>query len=59
MLKMYDFVCRDCGNTFEKLTENVSIVECPHCGSGACTHLPSSPAIKATGQGVYSTRMFT
>ena len=52
-----DFVCRDCGKEFEKFTKDIHIVECPHCGSGACTFLHSAQAVKATGSGVYSTKM--
>lgn len=57
MLKLRDFVCRDCGEKFEKMTEDIHFVECPHCGSTACTFLHSAQAIKATGVGVYDKKM--
>lgn len=57
MKKLRDFVCRDCGKTFEKFTESVHIVECPHCGSGACTFLHSPQAVKVNGQGAYTNKM--
>jgi predicted Zn-ribbon and HTH transcriptional regulator len=56
-LMIRDFVCRDCGKTFEKLSKGIHGIECPHCGSGHCTFLHAPQAIKATGQGVYSTKM--
>ena len=56
-LMLRDFVCRDCGKEFEKFTKDIHFVKCPHCGSSACTFLHSVQAIKATGSGVYSTKM--
>ncbi len=56
-LMLRDFVCRDCGKEFEKLTKDIHIVECPFCGSGAVTFLHSAQAIKVNGQGAYSNKM--
>ena len=57
MLMLRDFVCRDCGHDFEKLTDGIHFVECPNCGSSACTFLPAANAIKVNGQGAYSNKM--
>lgn len=52
-----DFVCRDCGKEFEKMTNDIHFVECPHCGSFACTFLHAPQAIKVNGQGAYSNKL--
>ena len=57
MKMLRDFVCRDCGKDFEKMTEGIHNVECPYCGSTACTFLHAAQAVKATGSGVYDTKM--
>lgn len=56
-LMLRDFVCRDCGKEFEKLTKDIHIVECPFCGSFASTFLHSPQAGKVTGLGATDTRM--
>ena len=55
--KLYDFYCLDCGKEFEKLVKSFADIECPLCGSTNVSRLLSAQAIKATGSGVYSTKM--
>lgn len=59
MLKMKDYFCHDCGAYFEKLSRSDSDVRCPDCGSDKIEFRHSPQAIRATGNGVYSTKMRT
>lgn len=59
MLKLYDFICMECSNRFEKLTETKIHVECPQCGSTRTVFKHAPQAIKASGLGVYDTKMRT
>ena len=53
--KLYDFVCGDCSEEFEKLVESISKVECPNCGS-TNTHVKfNTPSVKVHGG--YDTKM--
>ena len=47
--KLYDFVCGECSEEFEKLVESTNKVECPNCGS-TNTHVKfNTPAVKVNG----------
>ena len=53
--KLYNFVCGDCSEEFEKLVESTSKVECPNCGS-TNTHVKfNTPSVKVHGG--YDTKM--
>lgn len=43
-MPLYDYVCRDCGLTFEALVRSGASVACPHCGSTALDKQVSAPA---------------
>lgn len=57
MLKVYDFICADCGKEFEKLVKSIADIECPLCGSTHTQKQVSAPSFKVTGQGQYSSKM--
>jgi len=57
MLKLYDFICMECANRFEKLVEDKQHVECPQCGSTRTVFQHTPQAIKAKGMGIYNTKM--
>ena len=57
MLKMYDFVCHDCGREFEKLVKSIADIECPFCGSTHTQKLLAANSIKVNGAGAYTTKM--
>ena len=59
MLKLYDFICMECANRFEKLTETKTHVECPQCGSTRTVFQHAPQAVKAYGLGVHDTKMRT
>lgn len=46
-MPMYDFKCRECGSTFEKLVRfsTKSAVACPCCGSEQTRKMISMPAM--------------
>lgn len=53
--KLYDFVCGECSEEFEKLVESTNKVECPNCGS-TNTHVKfNTPSVKVHGG--YDTKM--
>lgn len=44
-MPLYDFVCRDCGNTTEMLvTGSEKGLSCPACGSSSLSKLLSAPS---------------
>lgn len=43
-MPIYDYQCKDCGNTFDKLVMSSTVVTCPKCGSGNLEKLVSKPA---------------
>lgn len=48
MRKLFNFTCKDCSETFEKLTEYTQITECPSCG-GQADKIITAPTIKLEG----------
>lgn len=48
MKKIFEFQCRECSNTFEKLTEYIKETECPSCGAMA-DKIISCPRINLEG----------
>lgn len=48
MKKIFEFQCRECSNTFEKLTEYIKETECPSCGAMA-DKIISAPRISLEG----------
>lgn len=48
MKKIFEFCCRECKGTFEKLTEYTKETECPSCGSMA-DKIISCPRISLEG----------
>ena len=48
MKTIFEFQCRKCKDTFEKLTEYIKETECPSCGSMA-DKIISAPRISLEG----------
>ncbi len=46
-MKLYDFLCDDCGNKFEDLVRELSDARCPTCESANVTKQLSTFAIGA------------
>jgi putative FmdB family regulatory protein len=46
---MYEYVCDDCGTSFEKLVRRDDTVACPSCGEDHLQQKYSTFAAKATG----------
>jgi len=52
-MPIYDYQCKECGETydiFHKVREIVEDVLCPSCGSGEHTRLLSAPTFSMKGQ---------
>ena len=45
---LFNFLCRDCKNTFEKYTEYTQVTECSSCG-GQADKLITAPTVKLEG----------
>ena len=43
MIKVFDFVCNECGSKFERFLKETSKVECPLCGTTNTTKQVASP----------------
>src|SRR5437764_87636 len=56
-MPLYEYHCEACGSRFEKIRKYADppLEECPKCGKGPVTKLPSSPAIQFKGSGFYIT----
>jgi putative FmdB family regulatory protein len=51
-MPLYDYLCRDCGNTFEKLRSIKDAdqgLECPHCHSAQIERLLSTFSSSSPG----------
>ena len=50
-MPIYDYVCADCGHSFEKMHEMTahSVQKCPSCGSSVVSKLISVPGLIKTG----------
>ena len=59
MLKLFDFICDDCGKTFEILLEcpTHSDISCPHCKSLHTHRTWTKSQFRIHGQGAYNNKM--
>ena len=57
MLKLFDFVCQDCKQEFEKLLKDPKEVVCPHCNSINVNRKWTKSSFKVYGPGAYSNKM--
>ncbi|MBN1979101.1 MAG: zinc ribbon domain-containing protein [Anaerolineae bacterium] len=46
-MPIYEYRCRDCGETFEVLVRAGTDVACPHCGSASWDKLLSAPFVSS------------
>jgi len=53
-MPLYDFKCRGCGHTFERLVRGGNAVECPSCMSTDVERLMSSFAFSVRSDGLSS-----
>ena len=55
-MPLYEYLCKKCGNRFEKIQKfsDPEIKECPQCG-GEVERLLSAPAVQFKGTGWYVT----
>jgi len=44
-MPIYEYRCRNCDATFEKLVRSGDTVTCPHCGSSSLDKLLSAPFV--------------
>jgi len=49
-MPIFEYVCEDCGNKFEKLVRNGDAVACPGCGQSRLTTAYSTFAAHASGK---------
>lgn len=56
-MPIYELVCKECSNQYERIVSFSSTVfpSCPACGSVEVARLPSKPAIHFKGSGWYIT----
>jgi putative FmdB family regulatory protein len=54
IMPIFEYVCKECKNKFEKLVRNVdnTDIKCPKCGSGKVEKVFSSFACGNAGSGV-------
>lgn len=58
MIKVFDYICSDCGNEFERFVKKTDLsVECPECGSTKTVQTMPNSSFKVKGQGQYSSQM--
>ena len=57
MKALRDFRCSDCKETFDKITDKTTNIECPKCGSLNTEQVIGASAIKVNGQGAYTNKM--
>lgn len=49
-MPIFEYVCDDCGNKFEKLVRNGDAVRCPGCGEAHLTTAHSTFAAHSNGK---------
>lgn len=49
-MPIFEYVCEDCGNKFEKLVRSQEEVACPSCGKSHLTQALSTFAAHANGK---------
>jgi putative FmdB family regulatory protein len=42
-MPLYDYICDQCGRSFELLVRSTTIAACPHCGATRLQQLISAP----------------
>ena len=55
-MPIFDFICSDCGNEFEKIVPAATAdLECPQCGAVAEKQIAAPAKPKFNGSGFYET----